>query len=456
MYPLSDKDMDRLSREAAAEFHAEPSPSGWEKLERELDRTMPESQKPDNRKRLGYFILIPLLAAAILSLLLTRELPPADKQLQSMLPAEAEGQALNHKKDNAAPPDLAIDRSPGNSLNEEGTATGSSASPLQPKNQEGSRSQPAGDVARQPLTKDRKEITDGWLLQRASHQKKYVQSSNQKPLEPSEQHEVSNRNDSRIINAGIEFKSESDLKPSLPAALELNLSPTSVAANFSNLKDPATVKESKDRKNSVRHPFTAQRFAIGITGGTDLSIIHNAGWSAPGYSAGLGFQYRIAPRWTVATGLLYTKKNYEAEGADYHPPKGYWTNNIDLDYLEGSCQMWEWPVNIGYSLGKTRHGEFFASGGISNYFMRRQHYSYYYEYNNNPVVRDWDYNKPGNYWMGIIQLAGAYEKRLSGKMSLRIEPYVKLPVKGVGFGRMDISSYGIYWSLQYYPGKRHM
>lgn len=451
MYPLSDNDMDRISREAAAEFHAEPSPSGWEKLERELDRSMPVSQKPDKRKRLGYFILIPLLAAAVLSLLLTREIPPADKKLQAVTSSVAEEQ-----ENASAPLNWEKDRGHTNSFNEEGSIGSDGATALQPKNHEGSRSQASDDIAKQPLAQDGRVKMNQWAKQNASQKKLYAKSSDQEPLESSKQYAIGNKKDNRIVNVEKVYNSERDMLPSLPAALKQNQSATSVAANFSSLKDPATVKESKDGKKSIRRPLTSQRFAIGITGGTDLSIIHNAGWSAPGYSAGLGLQYRFAPRWTVASGLLFTKKNYEADGADYHPPKGYWTNNIDLDYLDGSCLMWEWPVYIAYSLGKTHNGEFFASGGVSNYFMRRQRYSYYYEYNNNPVVRDWDYDEPGNYWMGIVQLSGAYEKKLSRNWALRMEPYVKLPVKGVGFGRMDISSYGIYWSLQYYPGRRRM
>jgi hypothetical protein len=45
MHPLHDKDLDRLSREAAEHFEAEPGASGWANLEMRLDTELPQKKK---------------------------------------------------------------------------------------------------------------------------------------------------------------------------------------------------------------------------------------------------------------------------------------------------------------------------------------------------------------------------------------------------------------------------
>jgi hypothetical protein len=43
------------------------------------------------------------------------------------------------------------------------------------------------------------------------------------------------------------------------------------------------------------------------------------------------------------------------------------------------------------------------------------------------------------------------EQKLSKSLSLQVEPYVKIPVKGVGLGEVDLSSYGVNLSLRFAP-----
>ena len=66
MYPLSDKDLDRLSREAAEQYDVESSASGWEQVEKKLNKVMPE-QKERKRRFAWLLLLLVFLAGSGLS-----------------------------------------------------------------------------------------------------------------------------------------------------------------------------------------------------------------------------------------------------------------------------------------------------------------------------------------------------------------------------------------------------
>ena len=49
------------------------------------------------------------------------------------------------------------------------------------------------------------------------------------------------------------------------------------------------------------------------------------------------------------------------------------------------------------------------------------------------------YNSTNNI-LSILQISGGYEHQLGEKTNIWIEPYVKIPLRGIGIGNMPISS----------------
>jgi len=46
-------------------------------------------------------------------------------------------------------------------------------------------------------------------------------------------------------------------------------------------------------------------------------------------------------------------------------------------------------------------------------------------------------------WFSILNLSAGYQLRTGSKTSIRIEPYYKAPLSGVGTGSLPVSSVGI-------------
>src|SRR5205823_11677399 len=170
---------------------------------------------------------------------------------------------------------------------------------------------------------------------------------------------------------------------------------------------------------------------------------------------GIEAEYSLSKRFSVQTGLLYTTKNYKLRGQDYHPPKGYWTNYVKLEDVTGTCKMWDIPVNIRYNAMIKKSSRIFVTTGLSSYLMKKKHYTYNYYYNGIPTTRRRAYDSGDMYWFSVLNISAGFEKTLSGKFSVQLEPFFKQPLTGVGFGSISLSTAGLYISLRYHPSFTH-
>ena len=172
-----------------------------------------------------------------------------------------------------------------------------------------------------------------------------------------------------------------------------------------------------------------------------------------GYNSGLQIGYRFSQRWSVNTGVLFTSKNYTSRGKDFNPPKGSWLDNVNLDLVEGDCLMFDIPINIRYDLNQNNKQRVYVSTGLSSYLMKKEDYHYYYQYTNgSPGYRQRSISSKERHWLGILNLSAGFEKNINHKFSVQAEPYLKIPLKGVGYGNIQLNSYGVYFSLKYKPG----
>ncbi len=112
--------------------------------------------------------------------------------------------------------------------------------------------------------------------------------------------------------------------------------------------------------------------------------------------------------------------------------------------------MFDIPLNVRYDFSVNKKQRWFASAGASTYIMTGEYYGYDYTYNGNRVqaaraIRD----STSTYAFSILNLSAGFERALNKRFSLQVEPYFKIPMKGLGYGKLDLTSYGIYFSVKY-------
>lgn len=465
MYPLSDKELDRLSREAAEQYDVESSTSGWEQVENKLNKVMPTQKEKDRRRFVWLFFLLFLLAGGGLTALLSTG---TKKRISSGEVENAENKERKIKPSSEIEKYKDVTNSSGTNtkavLDEGATgeskkSTSTDAANTAHKEKKETISSKTKTI-KESLSGTKNKITSSSSL-KVVETKRTKRSDDIKQLitnhpssisfvpakiiaEKSEQENFSNK----------ETSSEIGLRPSLVKGIStsypfISIKPTAIpeiaiAVKLLSEKNTIAINSGKSKNKAP--------IVFGASFGTDQSRIHGTKPGSFGWSGGITFQYDLTNRISVNSGFTITKKFYEAKSKDFHPPKHYWTSYVNLQSVVGDCQMWEIPVQIRYDLFSNKSNSVFLNTGIANYIMRQQSYEYHYlNGNNNPAVRKWETSSQSNYWMGILNISAGFEKNLNRKLSFQLEPYIKIPLKGVGFGNMDISSYGMLFSIRYRP-----
>jgi hypothetical protein len=227
----------------------------------------------------------------------------------------------------------------------------------------------------------------------------------------------------------------------------VNRAPISKNYNLTvNVVAPVITKDSSKVKPKASSKPKSSYLYAGLLAAPDLSTVKFQSMKGVGTTYSLLLGYQFNKRWAVETGVSLDRKRYYTDG-EYFDTKGIRSNpnpNWKLLNVDGTCYMWEIPVNVRYNFSQTDKSKWFATAGLSTYFMTREKYNYNYTYNGGwPIDSNWDIKKPSQYWFSIINLSAGYEHRLGGIGNLRIEPYLRVPLSGLGTGKLNILSTGI-------------
>ena len=228
---------------------------------------------------------------------------------------------------------------------------------------------------------------------------------------------------------------------------------SSVTENKSTAADSAAVpvKETVKKDNTVKKKNTpVQRLEIGLLAGPDVSTVEFGPLYKTGYNFGLQIGYRLSNRWLLNTAIIYTKKFYKADSQYYKPKYNAWPT-WSLENVSGNCAMWEIPVNVRYDVSYNDKRRWFISTGLSTYLMTKENYKVKYKAYNNYYTYPINSDSNSNYLFSIVNLSVGMERSLGKNFSIQAEPYLKIPLKGLGYGSMRMDSYGILFSLKYKP-----
>lgn len=193
-----------------------------------------------------------------------------------------------------------------------------------------------------------------------------------------------------------------------------------------------------------------ERFYIAPTAGFSVTSIKGQKLSDPGTDYGILAGIKFTPRIAVEAGVFSTRKNYFSEGSYYDKTRIYMPANSKLTTVSGDCRMVELPFSIRYDFSPAKRAHWFATAGVSNYLMKKENYDYtYYYYSTNYYYTyHKSYEKSSRDWMSVLQLSGGYNYSLRSGLRLRLEPYLQLPLKGVGYGNLPLTSYGFRLGIE--------
>lgn len=194
------------------------------------------------------------------------------------------------------------------------------------------------------------------------------------------------------------------------------------------------------------------KFSINLSAGTDISSVGTKPEIAE-IAYGLGIGYSLSDKWTIRTGFFASRKKYEAKPGDYHPDDvNFWYYYPNMQNIDANCFVYEIPVNIVYSFGKKKDHNWFLSAGLSSFLMNKETYDYTYK-NNLGQTRYYTQTFKNEYShiFSILNFSGGYQHTFNSRISLLAEPYIKVPLSGIGFGNVQLNSAGIMFTISIKP-----
>ena len=201
------------------------------------------------------------------------------------------------------------------------------------------------------------------------------------------------------------------------------------------------------KKDSVAKPTTKiKHFYAGIFGSPDLSTVKMQSVNGVGTTFGLILGYTFnGGHWAIETGAYVDRKKYYTDGDDFNTKEVRIPYNSWLTDVNGICYMWEIPLNVRYNFNPGAKTSWFATAGLSTYLMSHEKYTYGLEWPGSvaPYDSTWNFHNASQYPFSIINLSAGFEQRLGKIGNLRVEPYVRLPLTGLGTGKLPIMSAGV-------------
>jgi hypothetical protein len=194
------------------------------------------------------------------------------------------------------------------------------------------------------------------------------------------------------------------------------------------------------------------RWSIALSVSPDFSRTLQSGFYEPGAYFGMMLGYQVSPRFMITTGLMTTTKNYKGKGSEYSPPPGSWqkwTNGIKPDHVTANCGLRELPVIIQYTVQQRPKSRMFVSVGVSSYFMRHEDYKFSFDAPNPGAADGWKTKKPSQYLFSVGHLSLGVERQLSSHVAVGIEPFLKVPLAGIGWYKVNLYTTGAFVNLRY-------
>ena len=207
-------------------------------------------------------------------------------------------------------------------------------------------------------------------------------------------------------------------------------------------KKPAPEKSNTASANKQNKKSFTDKIAVTLSAGADLSYIElsNAGKLKPVYGAGLS--YAFGKHFVVSSGLYVSKKVYTASPYQYKFA-GY-TTPANLKEVGADCKIFEIPLTVYYSSRQVKNHNWLGGIGLSSLLMKKEAYDYRYE---TPSGQTWNYEKTitneNKHYFSVLTISGGYQYRLNNYLSFIAEPYVKIPLTGIGMGKLKLNSTGV-------------
>ena len=228
-----------------------------------------------------------------------------------------------------------------------------------------------------------------------------------------------------------------------PGGVSLSLKPNTEEMGTSSGQRNKVVQPQKKVNFKKRVPMS-----LALSAGPEFNSAGALIGGKGGFSAGLTFSMGIAKNFKLQTGLKYSAKDYATDSYAYrirNPKIQEMISGIDA-----SCAVLEIPVIASYTVMEDRKRSVDLNLGLSSYLMLKEDYTFKYTPASGMSNRLIEKTNANQHLLSVVDLSATYFIKLkTEKFKIGVEPFVKIPLTGVGEGRVNLKSSGISLKIRY-------
>lgn len=213
--------------------------------------------------------------------------------------------------------------------------------------------------------------------------------------------------------------------------------------------DEESLFAPNERPNDLPEPEQQLRkLALSVLAAPDYNGVNNLNNASIGSDFGLMVTFEIAKNWSFSTGGIYAKKLYETGFTNYNPTKNIWDEYYPKS-VNADCRVLDIPLNISYKFFNRKNTTISVGSGISSYIMLREDYRFTYDENdgNNPLA--YHVVNENQHWLSVLNFQVNFQQRLSSRLSIGLQPYMKIPLSNIGFAGVKLQSLGMAANLSW-------
>ncbi|MDP4264937.1 MAG: hypothetical protein Q8941_20585 [Bacteroidota bacterium] len=201
-------------------------------------------------------------------------------------------------------------------------------------------------------------------------------------------------------------------------------------------------KSNKPGARQVKRSY-GTGFYYGVGLGPQLSEVKSQKMRKAGFDAGILLGYHFSPGISGETGILFSEKYYYSKGEHFKMDM----QGMKLLSMEGNSSVFEIPARVKYDAWTFQHTKLFLTAGLSSYIIISEKNNYRVLMNGVEQNMNASYKYTTGYFAAAMNISAGFENKIGKLTGLRIEPYLQIPLKGIGVGVMPVMSTGIHFFI---------
>jgi len=196
--------------------------------------------------------------------------------------------------------------------------------------------------------------------------------------------------------------------------------------------------DNKKKKGSISLPPIFLRALVS----PDFSSISYASATSIGSNYALLVEYQITDRWSISSGGILSMKEYATD-------EEFTYGKYTADRMRGDCRVLDIPLNAYYRFLPHARASFYAGLGFSSYFMLEEKYTYTFDLPTGSRDFTGYIEKENIEWFKMLNISLGVQYRITKRIHMQLEPFLKVPLAGIGEWDVKLSSMGVFMGLKY-------